>query len=72
MAAAVLASAQTAGARCGDADPEISISACSGIIQSGRLGGRDLAVAHTHRGVAYVALLERIEAEGAGTDVVRA
>jgi tetratricopeptide (TPR) repeat protein len=49
---------QDAVARCGDPDPEISISACSGIIQAGRGSGRDLAVAHTHRGIAYVALLD--------------
>ena len=44
--------------RCGDADPEISISLCSAIIQSGRARGRELAVAHTERGVAYVSLLD--------------
>ena len=47
---------QDGAGRCGDADPEISISVCSGIIQSGRARGRDLAVAHTNRGIAYVAL----------------
>ena len=45
-------------ARCGAPDPEISISVCSAIIQSGRARGRDLAVAHTERGVAYVTLLD--------------
>ena len=45
-------------ARCGHPDPEISISVCSAVIQSGRARGRDLAVAHTERGVAYVALLD--------------
>ena len=44
--------------RCGHPDPEISISVCSAVIQSGRARGRDLAVAHTERGVAYVALLD--------------
>ena len=52
------AARQGAADRCGDPDPEISISACSGVIQSGRARGRDLAIAHTHRGVAYVALLD--------------
>ena len=47
-----------AQARCGDPDPEISIALCSGIIQSGRAKGRNLAVAHTERGVAYVTLLD--------------
>ncbi len=45
-------------ARCGDPDPEISISVCSAIIQAGRARGRDLAAAHTERGVAYVTLLD--------------
>jgi tetratricopeptide (TPR) repeat protein len=31
---------------------------CSALIQSGRLRGRDLAIAHTARGVAYVTLLD--------------
>jgi tetratricopeptide (TPR) repeat protein len=31
---------------------------CSALIQSGRLLGRDLAIAHTDRGVAYVTLLD--------------
>ena len=56
---------QGAADRCGDPDPEISISACSGVIQSGRARGRDLAVAHTHRGVAYVALA-RLRSRPAG------
>ena len=47
-----------AQARCGHPDPEISISVCSSIIQSGRAKGRDLAVAHTERGIAYVKLLD--------------
>ena len=47
-----------AQARCGHPDPEISISVCSGIIQSGRAKGRDLAVAHAERGIAYVTLLD--------------
>jgi tetratricopeptide (TPR) repeat protein len=47
-----------AQARCGHPDPEISISVCSALIQSRRARGRDLAVAHTERGVAYVALLD--------------
>jgi tetratricopeptide (TPR) repeat protein len=47
-----------AQARCGDPDPEISIALCSAIVQSGRAKGRDLAVAHTERGVAYVTLLD--------------
>jgi tetratricopeptide (TPR) repeat protein len=45
-------------ARCGHPDPEISIGVCSAIIQSGRARGRDLAAAHTERGVAYVTLLD--------------
>jgi tetratricopeptide (TPR) repeat protein len=45
-------------ARCGDPDPEISISVCSALIRSGRLLGRDLAIAHTERGIAYVTLLD--------------
>jgi tetratricopeptide (TPR) repeat protein len=44
--------------RCGDPDPEISISVCSALIQSGKARGRELAVAHTARGVAYVTLLD--------------
>ena len=51
-------SSVSAQARCGHPDPEISISVCSAIIQSGRARGRDLAVAHMERGVAYVALLD--------------
>jgi tetratricopeptide (TPR) repeat protein len=51
-------SSARAQARCGDPDPEVSISVCSAIIQAGRTRGRDLAVAHTERGVAYVALLD--------------
>ena len=47
-----------AQARCGHPDPEISISMCSAIIQSGRARGRALATAHTERGVAYVTLLD--------------
>jgi tetratricopeptide (TPR) repeat protein len=47
-----------AQARCGHPDPEISISVCSAVIQSGRARGRELAVAHTERGVAYVTLLD--------------
>jgi tetratricopeptide (TPR) repeat protein len=43
--------------RCGDKDPEVSISLCTAVIQSGRARGRDLAEAHTERGIAYVALL---------------
>jgi len=50
--------AARAQARCGDRDPEISIALCSAIVQSGRAKGRDLAVAHTERGVAYVTLLD--------------
>jgi tetratricopeptide (TPR) repeat protein len=51
-------SAAAAQPRCGDPDPEISISLCSAVIQSGRVRGRDLAVAHTERGVAFVTLLD--------------
>lgn len=51
-------SSVSAQARCGHPDPEISISVCSAIIQSGRARGRDLAVAHMERGVAYVTLLD--------------
>ena len=55
---ALLPSSVRGQARCGHPDPEISISVCSAVIQSGRTRGRDLAVAHTERGVAYVALLD--------------
>ena len=55
---ALLPSGARAQGRCGDPDPEISIALCSAIIQSGRAKGRDLAVAHTERGVAYVTLLD--------------
>jgi tetratricopeptide (TPR) repeat protein len=58
LISAVLPSAARAQARCGDPDPEVSIGVCSAIIKSGRARGRDLAVAHTERGVAYVALLD--------------
>ena len=51
-------SAAIAQARCGDPDPEVSISVCSAVIQSGRARGRELAVAHTERGIAFVALLD--------------
>ena len=54
----VLPSNARAQGRCGDPDPEVSISACSAVIQSGRARGRELAAAHTERGVAYVALLD--------------
>jgi tetratricopeptide (TPR) repeat protein len=53
-----LPSTARAQTRCGDLDPEISIALCSAIIQSGRAKGRELAVAHTERGVAYVTLLD--------------
>ncbi len=55
---ALPASTARGQAGCGDRDPEVSISACSAVIQSGRAKGRDLAVAHLERGVAYVALLD--------------
>jgi tetratricopeptide (TPR) repeat protein len=58
LISAVLPSAARAQARCGDPDPEVSISVCSAVIQSGRARGRELAVAHTDRGVAYVSLLD--------------
>ena len=58
LISALSPSSARAQARCGDPDPEISISVCSAIIQSGRARGRDLAVAHTERGVAYVTLLD--------------
>ena len=58
LISALLPSTVRAQARCGHPDPEISISVCSGIIQSGRAKGRDLAVAHTERGIAYVTLLD--------------
>ena len=58
LISAVRPSAARAQARCGDPDPEVSISICSAIIQAGRAKGRELAVAHTERGVAYVALLD--------------
>ena len=55
---ALLPSSVRGQERCGHPDPEISISVCSAVIQSGRARGRDLAVAHTERGIAYVALLD--------------
>ncbi len=58
LISAVLPSNARAQARCGDSDPEVSISVCSAIITSGRAKGRELAAAHTERGVAYVALLD--------------
>jgi tetratricopeptide (TPR) repeat protein len=58
LISALLPSSVRGQSRCGDPDPEVSISVCSAIIQSGRARGRDLAVAHTERGVAYVALLD--------------
>ena len=58
LISALTPSSARAQARCGDPDPEVSISVCSAIIQAGRARGRDLAVAHTERGVAYVALLD--------------
>src|SRR5687767_2100894 len=58
LISALLPSSVRGQSRCGDADPEISISMCSALIQSGRLRGRDLAIAHTGRGVAYVTLLD--------------
>ncbi len=58
LLSALTPSSARAQARCGDPDPEVSISVCSAIIQAGRARGRDLAVAHTERGVAYVALLD--------------
>src|SRR5215213_10351037 len=58
LISAVLPSNARAQARCGDPDPEVSISVCSAIIKSGRAKGRELAAAHTERGVAYVALLD--------------
>ena len=58
LISALLPSTARGQTRCGDRDPEISIGACSAVIQSGRARGRDLAVAHLERGVAYVALLD--------------
>lgn len=58
LVSALVPSTVIAQARCGHPDPEISISVCSSIIQSGRVKGRDLAVAHTERGIAYVTLLD--------------
>lgn len=58
LISALLPSSVRAQARCGDRDPEISISVCSAVIQAGRLRGRDLAIAHTNRGIAYVTLLD--------------
>ena len=55
---ALLPSSVRGQERCGHPDPEISISVCSAVIQSGRARGRDLAVAHMERGIAYVALLD--------------
>jgi tetratricopeptide (TPR) repeat protein len=71
LVSALLPSAASAQARCGDPDPEISISLCSAIIQSGRVRGRDLAVAHTERGVAYVTLLDYDRALQDFTDAIR-
>jgi tetratricopeptide (TPR) repeat protein len=61
-----------AQARCGHPDPEISISMCSAIIQSGRVRGRELAAAHTERGVAYVTLLDYDRALQDFADAIRA
>ena len=58
LVSALLPPSARAQARCGDPDPEISISVCSAIIQSARVGAPELARAHTERGVAYVALLD--------------
>lgn len=58
LISALLPSSVRGQARCGDPDPEISISVCSAVIQDGRLRGRDLAIAHTNRGIAYVMLLD--------------
>jgi len=55
---ALLSSSVRGQERCGHPDPDISISVCSAVIQSGRATGRDLAIAHTERGIAYVALLD--------------
>jgi tetratricopeptide (TPR) repeat protein len=61
-----------AQARCGHPDPEISISMCSAIIQAGRARGRELATAHTERGVAYVTLLDYDRALQDFADAIRA
>jgi tetratricopeptide (TPR) repeat protein len=45
---------------------------CSALIRSGRLLGRDLAIAHTHRGVAYVTLLDYDRALQDFDDAIRA
>lgn len=58
LISALLPSTARGQARCGDRDPEISISACSATIQSGRARGRELALTHLERGIAYVALLD--------------
>src|SRR5688572_29633388 len=71
LISALLPSSAIAQARCGDPDPEISISVCTAIIQSGRIRGRELAVAHTNRGAAFVALLDYDRALKDFEDAVR-
>src|SRR4029079_16783527 len=58
LLSALWCSSVSAQPRCGDPDPEISISICSALIKSGRLRGPDLATAHIERGVAYVTLFD--------------
>ncbi len=58
LVSALWCSSVSAQPRCGDPDPEISISVCSALIQSGRARGPDLATAHVERGIAYVTLLD--------------
>ncbi|HET9468696.1 MAG TPA: tetratricopeptide repeat protein [Vicinamibacterales bacterium] len=60
-----------AQARCGHPDPEISISACTAVIQAGRARGRELADAHTERGIAYVTLLDYDRALQDFADAIR-
>jgi tetratricopeptide (TPR) repeat protein len=71
LISALFPSSAIAQPRCGDPDPEISISVCTAAIQSGRVKGRELAVAHTNRGAAFVALLDYDRALKDFEDAVR-
>jgi tetratricopeptide (TPR) repeat protein len=71
LISALLPSSAIAQARCGDPDPEISISVCTAILKSGRIRGRELAAVHTNRGVAFVALLDYDRALSDFDDAVR-
>jgi tetratricopeptide (TPR) repeat protein len=71
LISALLPSSAIAQARCGDPDPEISISVCTAAIQSGRVKGRELAVIHTNRGAAFIVLLDYDRALKDFEDAVR-